>query len=431
MDGKFRLGPIVGYTDDHSTRILIEVNSKMEIMVLCIWKKEQQIIHQEVQFLKKNNPFLFVYEKLESDTVYTIDFQIVNNKKILDSRTASVKTLKDYPKKIVVLSCNGNDIPKNWKCVNDACPDWILHIGDQVYMDSVYFKSMLSIHFDEETVEDDIRNHYVECWNRPSVFCVLSHFPNIMLYDDHDLCIDSMFMKNHFFNQKRHDKYIQIAKRIMHEYQTALVPSFISQSVHCHTRYINFGHEKCPFAILMVDFRTHHTYNQLLSKDQKKWIHHMLESSQANRLTVITPNTIALPNCGDWTKWILSSCFMDDDMVDVSPKRVKHVQWLLQTLKKWKDKKGTRKLIWIAGDLHAFQQAEIYCKNQYLCPYYVSSPITSIPIQGIAQWYCSWISNTFGFTNYGPFSIHMKRQRFQQNFLLLDSDTLTVKTYFF
>lgn len=424
----FRLGPIIGYTDQTTSRILIETIDAQQ--VLCTWtnSKTNQIIKTQLQNLKRNKPHLFTCETLEPQTEYKIQFDIIKNNQILETRCGAVKTLNQKPDKIIVLSCNGNDIPENWKRVSQVQPDWVLHIGDQVYMDSVYFKFMLCIHFDEKEVEEEIRNNYAEYWNRQGISHVLSHFPNIMMPDDHDLCLDSSMVNNWCFSQKRHDTYLKIAKRIMHEYQTILVPSHMRFKKWDHSQYLSFGNE---FGLLIVDFRTYYSKSCLFKQDQKDWIKSQLEPSQVKHLAIIAQNTIASFQHWKWSSKILPWMQMDNDYIELSQNRIKDVEWLLTELKKWKSKSPFRKLVWIAGDLHVFQQAEIYHKNEFLCPYYVSSPITSLPLTNIMYWITAWIPTTYGFTEYGPFHLKMLRQRYQNNFVVLHSSNLKVCTHFF
>lgn len=87
------------------------------------------------------------------------------------------------PERIVFLSCDGGDEAcrmRNWKEVHSALSpsDWVVHMGDQIYLDQIYTEEAAIAHYLEhfggiEPLREILRSHH-----------------NIMVWDDHEVCDD-------------------------------------------------------------------------------------------------------------------------------------------------------------------------------------------------------------------------------------------------
>jgi alkaline phosphatase D len=75
-----------------------------------------------------------------------------------------------------------------WNKVKEQNPEFIIHLGDQIYSDAVKEHNNI---FKEAKVGSNLlesyRNFYKANWDIPEIRKVLSNFPNYMTLDDHDI----------------------------------------------------------------------------------------------------------------------------------------------------------------------------------------------------------------------------------------------------
>ena len=192
---------------------------------------------------------------------------------LLERHTRRFRLLPaDRPARVALLSCNGiYEFPQ----VERRCDMWrrlrreleagridvVVHAGDQVYADEVvkrYAAAARRSPQDEgllRRVTEEYRRLYVErFWTVPDVAAVLTSYPNIMTWDDHD--IDEGWGSNPNDDKPYRRLFFRAAEQAFGEFQAAIGPPRIDErSFAC-----GFTHDDIAF--LLLDGRSHRLYSE-------------------------------------------------------------------------------------------------------------------------------------------------------------------------
>ncbi|MDO6414605.1 alkaline phosphatase D family protein [Sphingomonas sp. BIUV-7] len=191
---KLKLGPIVGHTDDASTRVWIQVDD-----------------NPANYSLRVDEVGLFPFEATEGDAIefgtalarvdglqadHKYDYRIVRRGRFVPGARGSFRTFPPQASMTNLLfcavSCNGAETHGAWEqfseYVKQAQPSFVLMMGDQVYLDedppNVYKEHLDS---DSSTRRKVMAEMYQANWSREPLKSTFANVPIYMLWDDHDI----------------------------------------------------------------------------------------------------------------------------------------------------------------------------------------------------------------------------------------------------
>lgn len=191
---RLQLGPVVGHTDDTSTRIWIQVGDdpsryglRVEGVGLFPFEStEFGAIEFGTAIARVNG--------LQPDLRYR--YRVVRAGRFVPGATGSFRTLPPPSSMTNLLfcaiSCNGAEQEGAWQNFSDfverSQPSFVVMMGDQVYMDEDppnVFKQ--HFHSDSATRRRAMAEMYRSNWSRGPVRQVLANVPTYMVWDDHDI----------------------------------------------------------------------------------------------------------------------------------------------------------------------------------------------------------------------------------------------------
>jgi len=191
---RLQLGPIVGHTDDTSTRIWIQVSdelSKYKLRVEGVGLFDfESTEFGAVEF----GTAIARVTGLRPDLRYR--YRVVRAGRFVPGANGSVRTMPPSASMTNLLfcaiSCNGAEQVGAWEqfatFVEASQPSFVVMMGDQVYMDEDK-PDIFEAHFDSEPVtrRKAMAEKYRFNWSRDVVRRVLAHVPTYMIWDDHDI----------------------------------------------------------------------------------------------------------------------------------------------------------------------------------------------------------------------------------------------------
>ncbi|WLB86875.1 alkaline phosphatase D family protein [Bradyrhizobium japonicum] len=189
------LGPIVGHTDHQSSRVWIQVADDPALYRLRVYGVGLfPFISTELGGPLEFRTAIAEARGLRSDFVYR--YAVVRQGRTIANGKGMFRTMPD-PGSLAhltfcAISCNIAEEDGQWaalgKYIADARPQFLLMMGDQVYLD----EGAVNL-FDKERRRQPrekrraaIAEKYRENWSRPVVRDVLANIPVYMVWDDHD-----------------------------------------------------------------------------------------------------------------------------------------------------------------------------------------------------------------------------------------------------
>lgn len=193
---RLQLGPIVGHTDENSSRIWIQVFDDPEIYHLRVQGIglfpfiSTEISTQPLEF----RTAIAIAEGLRPDWRYR--YNILRNGRSIPGTNGTFRTMPNNGSMANILFCaisyNKVESEGAWeafaKFVNEAKPHFIMMMGDQVYIDEdepdifkEFFESPSPVR------RKALAEKYHANWSRKHVKQVMANFPTYMMWDDHDI----------------------------------------------------------------------------------------------------------------------------------------------------------------------------------------------------------------------------------------------------
>ena len=191
---RLQLGPVVGHTDDTSTRIWIQVSDdparyglRVEGVGLFTFESTE---FGAVEF----GTAIALVTGLQPDLRYR--YRVVRAGRFVRGANGSFRTLPPPSSMTNLLfcaiSCNGAEQDGAWQkfseFVERSQPSFVAMMGDQVYLDEDapnVFQQHL--HSDSATRRRAMAEMYRVNWSRDPVRQVLANVPTYMVWDDHDI----------------------------------------------------------------------------------------------------------------------------------------------------------------------------------------------------------------------------------------------------
>jgi hypothetical protein len=191
---RLKLGPIVGHTDDSSTRIWIQVADDPSDYVLRVadlglfpFKSTQE---DSVEF----GTAIARVTGLEGDRRYR--YRVVRQGRFVPGADGTFRTFPPPSSMTNLLfcaiSCNGAARLGAWEkfneFVNESQPSFIVMMGDQVYLDEDS-PNVYEEHFESGSImrRKAMAEMYRSNWSRDPLRSIFANFPIYMVWDDHDV----------------------------------------------------------------------------------------------------------------------------------------------------------------------------------------------------------------------------------------------------
>jgi hypothetical protein len=191
---RLQLGPVVGHTDDTSTRIWIQVSddpSRYKLRVEDVGLFD--FVSTEFGAVEFGTA-IAVVTGLRPDLRYR--YRVTRAGRFVRGATGSFRTLPP-PDSLTnllfcAISCNGAEQDGVWQKFSDfvdaSQPSFIVMMGDQIYMDEDkpdIFEDQFDA--DSTTRRKAMAEKYRLNWSRDVVRHVLANVPIYMVWDDHDI----------------------------------------------------------------------------------------------------------------------------------------------------------------------------------------------------------------------------------------------------
>ena len=191
---RLQLGPVVGHTDDVSTRIWIQVGDDPSRYALRVEGVGLFPFLSTESGAVEFGTAIAVARGLRPDIAYR--YRVTRAGRFVPGATGTVRTMPPAASMtnllFCVLSCNGAEQVGAWQrfadYVDDAKPSFVVMMGDQVYMDEDE-PDIVALHVDSDAstrrhaMADKVRAN----WSREPVRRVLANTPCYMIWDDHDI----------------------------------------------------------------------------------------------------------------------------------------------------------------------------------------------------------------------------------------------------
>jgi hypothetical protein len=191
---RLQLGPVVGHTDDTSTRIWIQVSDDPALYWLRV-EGVGLIKFESTEFgAVEFGTAIALVTGLQPDLRYR--YRVVRAGRFVPGANGSFRTLPPPSSMTNLLfcaiSCNGAQQEGAWQKFSDfvdrSQPSFIVMMGDQIYMDEdppdVFEQHF---HSDSATRRRVMAEKYRLNWSRGPVRRILANVPTYMVWDDHDI----------------------------------------------------------------------------------------------------------------------------------------------------------------------------------------------------------------------------------------------------
>ncbi|EWS74824.1 PhoD-like phosphatase (macronuclear) [Tetrahymena thermophila SB210] len=393
------IGPVIGKVTDTTARVLLEYDSDGEVTVtLSAQGQTDKILTQRVQARK---PAIFRFLNLQSNTKYSV--LISPYTKTLKSQ---FKTLNYEVKDLKICWVSCNDASKYEKLgkrnlwlnlakeVAEEQYDLIVHMGDQVYLDSdqwygnknnvynrvqeqvfnKYPKEEWKLH--NEEVLELIRDEYRRAWNFPQTAYILANTSNIMIFDDHDI-------RNDWGQYKRKSV-------VYYEYQRQLRDDSLDLNDLSKVKEEYFTVKLGKIGLFFCELRGDRTWHRQADFDeskimtQKQW--DFLDQSLNQEFQDVENYVFVSQSTVVFLNHKLNEIFGKSSR-DYLEQWVRHEDCQIKLLKKlydWKfdPKFQGREVTIVCGDLHLGGHTDIYFKKKQAFKQFTSSAITNGLKQG-------------------------------------------------
>lgn len=191
---RLRLGPVVGHTDDASSRVWIQVPDNPADYVLRVQGAGIFPFSSTEGGVLEFRTAIAVAVGLRSDWSY--GYSVLRRGRSVPGASGSFRTMPGPSSMAAltfcVISCTSAEREGAWDAfaayVDRANPHFVLLVGDQVYFDedkpdifAGYYDAM------PEVRRRAMADKYRPNWSRPPVQRILASVPTYMLWDDHDI----------------------------------------------------------------------------------------------------------------------------------------------------------------------------------------------------------------------------------------------------
>jgi hypothetical protein len=188
------LGPIVGHTDSHSTRVWVRVRDNPEAYRLRVTGIGLFVFVSTEGRVREFGTALAIADGLHPDRHYK--YQVLRHGRVVPGAFGTFRTL---PKAgsfadvlFISISCSRSKAEGAWPLLErfmwEAKPRFIIMLGDQVYLDYHPAPTWPPSNFGtREGRRRAMAKKYQDHWSREPVRTIMANFPTYMMWDDHDI----------------------------------------------------------------------------------------------------------------------------------------------------------------------------------------------------------------------------------------------------
>lgn len=190
---RLRLGPVVGHTDDSSSRVWIQAIDDPALYALRVEGGGLFPFARTEAGPPEFNTGLAIADGLRPSWRYR--YSILRRGRLIHGASGSFRTMASptstAPVLFCAISCSSVSSLGAWErfaeFVDEAEPQFVLMMGDQVYLDEDA-PDVFKEHFDSppNVRRRAMAEKYRLNWSRDPVRRVLANVPTYMLWDDHD-----------------------------------------------------------------------------------------------------------------------------------------------------------------------------------------------------------------------------------------------------
>jgi hypothetical protein len=324
---RLQLGPIVGHTDDSSTRIWIRVSDEPTNYQLRVQGAGLFPFESTEGSGREFRTAIATASGLRPDLRYR--YSVLRRGRVAARSRGTFRTMPSPGSMAELLfcaiSCSTAGSDGVWeefrRFVERAKPHFVLMMGDQVYIDEdepdVFEEHFLS---SPGTRRKALADKYQRNWSREPVRAVMASVPTYMMWDDHDirdgwgsLAPDSPTMRQKYPRgesiYQKANAYFEDARDVYWHFQACrsprpvpgqLVPNYIdAPPSHGQRRAMPFAFRCGRLVVLVLDsrgerdvFRAEHP---ILGAEQWGFVRQVFESldDQVSAVAVVTPTPIA------------------------------------------------------------------------------------------------------------------------------------------
>lgn len=397
------VGPIVGKVTQSTARVVVQPQTPGVVTVRLTAVGLPAV--EESATATAGEPVVGVaFSNLAPDTNYALSVH-VDGKEVV-GRLGRVKTHAANPERLVVaaVSCNftvREGEAKRWQHLLEAQVktgrvSTVLHIGDQVYLDTAFGQSIQDVrdHGRTEAVRRGItarfRRVYEYAWNYAPTREVLATASNLMIWDDHEV-------RNGWGSHERDRDPASnrhwvgtIARQLYQDFQRRLwaePDESVKHEAHAHV----FG----KVGIVFLDQRgarsfAHDEQRPYLGREQWQWLRETLNSPAFASVTaLVLVTSVPLLYVGEGAAFVGGVVFSDlRDQWSYPKHRAEQVE-LARLIQAWKGASPHRAATVLGGDVHVggrtvVEQLDAAGNWQGVFEQLITSPITNEPPGALA-----------------------------------------------
>lgn len=428
------VGPVIGTVTANTARILLEFAEEATIIAYLTHSfhgvEEKHYTTQMKTQVKARRPTIFTFYGLKEDTKYT--FNLMDYSKMEMGTESYFTTLShNLGLRFAVVSCNDRLVQMTKDSNTDLWADllkrvknkeiqYLIHGGDQVYMDSPfslkekpeyiskkpYYQIMQKLTGcsreywlqKKEEMLEILRSEYRNTWMIKNVRETLAKIPNLMTLDDHEIRDDWGYLPEDNDPNSLDNFYGTLARQVYYEYQRQLredIPDFYMPFLN---NILNIKSIKSEYyAIILngvgfvfLDYRGTRTWHKdghgkeesPLGDRQMGFLRSMLtedeDFAKLNHLFIVSPLTFVFLN----QKILKGGVRFNNDAREnwaFSDTGKKEQIMVLEWLRIWKRAKPNPKRIAtiLGGDIHMAGHAHIRYNKEFIFHQFVTSSIAS------------------------------------------------------
>lgn len=392
------VGPIVGEVTESTARVVVQTDTP-GVITLRLKAAGSPAIERSAAATDEDPVVGVVFDDLAPATRYDLSLSV--NGAEVAGRTGRVVTRSARADRLAVaaVSCNytiregeserWQDLLENR--VRSGAVSTVLHIGDQVYLDTAFGQSIQDVRSRGRTeeVRRDItarfRRVYEYAWNYAPTREVLATTSNLMIWDDHEV---RNGWGSHAQDRNRDSNRFWvagIARQVFQDYQRRLwaEPDLsVPHEAHAHT-YGKVG-------IVFLDQRGARTFSYdaarpYLGGAQWSWLRDTLASPPFARVTaLLVVTSVPLLYVGGAAAAVGGIAFSDlRDQWSHPDHRPEQLE-LVALLAAWRRASNERTVAVLGGDVHVGGRTVVESRNAAgewspLFEQFITSPITNEP----------------------------------------------------
>ena len=392
MTGFFINGTfLIDSNDNYIMRFLYQLNYSFTLNIYTDTNKNNLLTSYNnitLKFEVKPLDIQINYPQINSIGYKRFYYDVINNITNLKEYSGSFPLISpDYKNdlKLVFLSCNDNlNKVKKWNTYHEGIRsilwekiskndhDVIIHMGDQVYADSIG-----QLWMDEKISKDKVKkyfeNLYLNTYSEKLQSEVMRNVLNFNIFDDHDIkdCYATPQTQNIIQNE-RFNKYKKIAYKYLIKYQLSLVNREFK-----NLKDLSYSLDIGKYKFIMVDMRSQFYYTgQIFTDKILNWVKLILKTNVKDDIYFILPRPIG--GTGKYLSWLTGLYLKDAIDEPIHPHNYNQTMEFLNIIFKYKIK-SEKNIRILAGDVHECYKKTInyeYKNKTYKINQYISSAIT-------------------------------------------------------